>query len=357
MHEGEAEKQGVAVTPRVIKGFWARVEKDVDPNGCWLWHGARRADGYGLAQLRWLGRALSSGRPKQKMVMAHRLSWRIAHGDWPPEFNENRERLVVMHSCDVRNCVAPHHLSMGAYADNSADMARKGRASQGDEHYSRVEPERLARGEAVGTAKLTEAQAAVIKGELEGAPRTEKGEVRQGVAARLAEHFGVSLSTLHDIKTGHIWEHVAPAVIERSILPARLARKFANAKLDLAQAIEVHRLRALGMTIPALAEKFGGTTSMIWCILHGRTWPDALGVVKSDPTKPLRVDRHARGSAHHNAKLTAVTVAEIRTRATAGEAWISLVTEFTAKLGVRPPAIYDVLNGKTWSTVMPPTTQ
>jgi hypothetical protein len=122
---------------------------------------------------------------------------------------------------------------------------------------------------------------------------------------------------------------------------------------EVALAGEAH---ALGMTIPALAEKFGGTTSMIWCLLHGRTWPDALAMVRSDPARPLRVDRHVRGSAHHNAKLDAASVAAIRARATAGEAWINLVTEFTTTLGVRPPAIYDVLNGKTWSGVTPPPT-
>jgi len=52
---------------------------------------------------------------------AHRLSYEMFYGPIPTG-------LVVMHSCDNPECTNPEHLSVGTYADNTADMMNKGRA-------------------------------------------------------------------------------------------------------------------------------------------------------------------------------------------------------------------------------------
>jgi len=82
-------------------------------HGCQIWGGAILASGYGQIKRR------------QKAWLAHRLSWALATGSDIPD------GLCVMHSCDVRACVNPAHLSVGTHADNTRDMMNKGRGILG----------------------------------------------------------------------------------------------------------------------------------------------------------------------------------------------------------------------------------
>lgn len=97
--------------------FWQKVVKT---DGCWLWRGALRKNGYGAA---WDG---------EKVVQAHRLSleWHIGRslldGEW------------ALHHCDVRNCVRPDHLFVGDRAANIADMVAKNRQGRGDMKATRL---------------------------------------------------------------------------------------------------------------------------------------------------------------------------------------------------------------------------
>ena len=89
------------------------------PNGCLEWTGTT-AHGYGRI---WVNDALAA---------THRLAWELVNGPIP-------EGIQVLHHCDNPPCCETEpsdehpdgHLFLGTIADNSADMAAKGRAFNG----------------------------------------------------------------------------------------------------------------------------------------------------------------------------------------------------------------------------------
>lgn len=88
-----------------------------EATGCWLWHGAFEATGYGQIRI---------GSPG-KLIAAHRIAWELYVGPIP-------EGLWVLHNCpagDTRSCVRPEHLFIGTRAENMLDMVRKGRSRAG----------------------------------------------------------------------------------------------------------------------------------------------------------------------------------------------------------------------------------
>ena len=80
---------------------------ELGSNGCILWTGSR-AKGYGTL---WV-----NGRCR----LTHRLIYETAIQPIP-------KGLWVLHRCDVRLCINPHHLWLGTAADNARDMVAKGR--------------------------------------------------------------------------------------------------------------------------------------------------------------------------------------------------------------------------------------
>ena len=135
-------------------------EKFVKGDSCWLWTAALGGKGYGHF---WF-----EGHPRPASQVSHMLYI----GPIP-------DGLFVLHRCDNRRCVNPEHLFLGTNKENMDDMVSKGRQ---------------AKGAALGTAKLTEAQARAI--------REDKRSQRA-----IGRDYGVSHTVVGQIKSGAIWRH------------------------------------------------------------------------------------------------------------------------------------------------------
>jgi hypothetical protein len=84
--------------------FFEKVNKT---DGCWLWVAAKCQLGYGLFNY-------GDG------TKAHRWSYKFHYGNLP-------DNQMVLHKCDVRNCVNPHHLYLGTQKENMRDCRDRGR--------------------------------------------------------------------------------------------------------------------------------------------------------------------------------------------------------------------------------------
>ncbi len=128
---------------------------------CWIWCGALTEKGYGHCQ--------HEGRTWR----VHRLMYFILTGEQPP---------VVMHLCNNPSCCNPAHLRAGTTAENN-----------------RMKGPRAARGEANGSAFLTEAEVVAIR------QRITDGDDWHDIAAS----FAVSRANIGRIARRETWEHVA----------------------------------------------------------------------------------------------------------------------------------------------------
>lgn len=145
--------------------FWRRVSKDPGhgPNGdCWVWTGWVDREGYGKFM-----------RSERSSTGAHRFAYEDTYGVIPDGY-------FVCHRCDTPACVRPDHLFLGTNQENVSDMVAKKRHRFG-ETFTR--------------SKLTDTAVMDI--------RSSKAS-----AAVLADRYGVSKTTILQVRSGRTWRHV-----------------------------------------------------------------------------------------------------------------------------------------------------
>lgn len=142
--------------------FWKKTQ--LSESGCIEWTACLNGRGYGQF------------RPskQRKNITAHRYSWILTNGPIP-------KGLCVCHVCDNRRCVNPDHLFLGTPAENSADMAEKGRG-RGAKRSGILNPR----------CKLGEDEVEAI--------RNSDASLRS-----ISQAFGISKSQVHRIRNGESW--------------------------------------------------------------------------------------------------------------------------------------------------------
>jgi len=164
--------------------FWPKVDRRGCPDACWLWTAATNNRGYGIIRMDGCGGVAG------RLVLAHRLSWELAHPGEPIP----PETPWVLHNCpggDNPRCVNPAHLWLGGPPENTADMVAKGR-----HRYALP----MLHGERHPNAKLTADQIH----EIHRCAAT--GESQRALARR----FGVRQPAVSRIITGQRWAHLNP---------------------------------------------------------------------------------------------------------------------------------------------------
>ena len=128
--------------------------------------------------IEWIGKRVVRGgyghvRERGVDMYAHRLAWELAHGPI-------LDGMCVLHRCDNPPCLNINHLWLGTGVDNMRDASLKNRIAKGSRN---------------GSAKLDEVGVGIVRRLVsEGVPRR-----------KVAESFGVSVSTISSIVNGKSW--------------------------------------------------------------------------------------------------------------------------------------------------------
>lgn len=170
----------------VAERFEEKVDRSGGPDACHIWNATRDDNGY--------GRMFIDGR----RVRAHRIAYELANGPIPQDGSYHGG--CVCHNCpggDNPSCVNPAHLFLGTAADNNSDRKAKQRSAYGTSNGRYTHPERTARGDRSGAAKLTERDIPVILDLL--------SECSQADVSRAYE---VDQKTIWKIAHAKTWKHV-----------------------------------------------------------------------------------------------------------------------------------------------------
>lgn len=221
----------IELTERQRTNFEAKIDRSPNLKGCHLWTGARTSAGYG-------GVSLGQG----NVHYTHRLSYQLNRGEIP-------KGLLVLHRCDVRNCVNPEHLFIGTEKDNIDDMWKKKRRVQlRGKDSPRFGKKRILK---YLTMEIAEQIRALYK-------------PREFGCIKLARMFDTSPGVVLQVVNGKTWNKV-------NKIPKGESHRWA--KLDAAKVLEIRAKHTSGnVTFASLAKEYGVAHQTIRHIVKRQTW-------------------------------------------------------------------------------------
>lgn len=139
-------------------------------NGCYVCTSHKTSEGYPVA---------SRG---GKTVRLHRYVWEKYNGPIP-------DGACILHQCDNRKCINPHHLHLGSLTKNMNEAWERNRFKNRAHSPS---------GEDNSCSKLTSSNVREIL----------NSEWKKGDRAKLARKFGVTPTAVYLIRYGKNWKHM-----------------------------------------------------------------------------------------------------------------------------------------------------
>jgi hypothetical protein len=140
---------------------------------------------------------------KKRHCLAHRLSYEYANG------NVLTSDQIILHSCDVPNCINPKHLRVGTHQDNVLDKVAKNRQAKGKAngryihgHCSKYEPVEKPKAPFESSYGRSLSQGRVK--ELKIAISNKNGKS----LIQLSKELGVKYQTLRDISCGKTYKNL-----------------------------------------------------------------------------------------------------------------------------------------------------
>jgi len=190
---------------------------------------------------------------KYRTVPVHHIVMATFVGPRPPQMEINHI------DGDKRNARLSN-LEYCTGAQNAAHASRTGLLRCGDDHHSRRMPERVARGERAGRAKLTENDISTILSLL-ALPISLK---------EIGARFGVSKGAIREIMRGGTWAHIPRDNITRP----RIKPLTKRCVLRESEVEEIRKLAATGTPRKEIAARFSVSVWVITDIVLRRTWTE-----------------------------------------------------------------------------------